>query len=327
MKTMIARSMVLAIALFAAAAGLAQPAFRPGPAALKIDFPDPFLLEAEGEVVAYATNRSGGPNVQMAVSRDLKRWQRLPADALPDLPVWASRGHTWAPEVLVVQAGGQTVYRLYFTARHAASGLQCIGVASSGTARGPFVPEAGPPLICQREEGGSIDASPFRAPDGQLTLLFKNDGNHVGRRTRIYAQPLSADGLRVERQAVPLLTNDAPWERHVVEAPTMVHRENVYWLFFSANDYGWPRGAATSPYAIGAARCDGPLGPCRDLPQNPLLASGPAAGGCRSGPGHQAILEHGGESILAYHAWESGPGCTPLGPRRFMHIGRITWGG
>lgn len=318
MKMVVVMSM-----LVAGAAALAQPVLVPGRPVIRADFPDPFLLEADGEFLAFATNARGGPNVQMATSPDLRRWRRLSHDALPNLPDWATPGFTWAPEVLSVQVDGKTVYRLYFTARHTRSGLQCTGVASAASARGPFVPEGGEPLLCQWADGGTIDASPFRAPDGRLTLLFKNDGNHVGKRTDIFAQPLSADGLGLEGTAVPLLTNDAGWEGHVVEAPTMMHRPEGYYLFFSANDFGWPRGAAASPYAIGAALCETPLGPCRDLPANPLLESSRAAGVCRSGPGHQSLLQRGTETLLAYHAWETGPDCTPASPRRFFHIGRV----
>lgn len=58
---------------------------------------------------------------------------------------------------------------------------------------------------------------------------------------------------------------------------------------------------------------------------HPLLASGDTVGGCRSGPGHQAVLQRGQTTFLAYHAWESGPGCTPGDPRHFLHIGEVRW--
>jgi beta-xylosidase len=319
------------VALLAGAAQGAAPAppaiaaIEPGPARIHADFPDPFLLSVEGGVLAFATN-SGRVNVQMAHSADLKQWRRLKDDALPELPGWAIKGFTWAPEVLAIPTATGPVYLLYFTARHRASGLQCIGAAAARAPRGPYASTPPEPLVCQNDSGGSIDASPFRDADGALYLHFKNDGNHVGKPSHIYAQRLSGDGLRLTGPRVRLLTNDAPWEAHVIEAPTMVRRGGAYVMLFSANDYGWPAKLRFSPYAIGAAACAGPMGPCTDLPENPLLASRMSApGGCVSGPGHQALLDYGGESWIAYHAWEATPDCRPGGPRRRMHIGRVIW--
>lgn len=300
-------------------------AVEPGPARLHADFPDPFLLAANGRIVAYATN-GNRRNVQMAETSDLKRWRRLRQDAMPRLPDWAVRGHTWAPEVLAVTGAAGPRYNLYFTARHRDSALQCIGVATSDTPVGPFVSASPAPLVCQFDEGGSIDASPFRDSDGALYLHFKNDGNHVGRPTRIYAQRLTADGLGLAGEPASLLANDAPWEGHVIEAPTMVRRDGAYLLLFSANDFGWPPQARLSPYAVGLADCAGPMGPCVDRPGNPVLASrteGP--GGCQSGPGHQAVLDHRSTTWIAYHAWDATPDCRPAGQRRRLHIGRIHW--
>src|SRR5687768_3175515 len=53
-----------------------QPARVPYPPVLRADFPDPFILEHEGQYLAYATN-AGGVNVQMASSTDLWTWQFL----------------------------------------------------------------------------------------------------------------------------------------------------------------------------------------------------------------------------------------------------------
>lgn len=306
------------VSLLAAAAS--GPRIEPGPPVLRVDFPDPFLLAADGRLFAFATNRRGGPNVQLAVSDDMRRWRRLKADALPTLPPWARPGFTWAPEAIALDGG----YRLYFTARHRASGLQCIGVGVSSLPQGPYRSAAAEPLVCQQALGGSIDPSPFRDADGALVLHFKNDGNHVGQPTFLYAQRLSADGMAVEGAAVPLLTNDQRWEGQVVEAPTMVRRGGAYALFFSANDYGWPPGARASPYAMGVAYCRTAMGPCEDAPDNPVLASG-AGGRCLSGPGHQSVLEWKGESWIAYHAWETGEGCAPGARRRLFHIGRLRW--
>ncbi len=325
-------------AVLAAGGGCATPpveqpspqASAPYPPVLRANFPDPFILEHEGRYLAYATNTDGA-NVQMASSTDLLSWQvlrneQVPGrlhDAMPILPPWVTAGFTWAPEVLQTPGG----FVLYFTARHTASGLQCVGAATSQSPRGPFTSQASEPLVCQRDLGGTIDASPFRAPDGQLYLYFKNDGNNpaASKPTEIFAQRLSADGLSLTGDPVSLLRNDQPWEGHVVEAPTMVERGGAYVLFFSASDYGWQNLQSVSPYAIGYATCAGPLGPCTDAPNNPFLAS--SSEPCLSGPGHQTVLQAGGRELFVFHSWAAASACKPGGLGRFMHIAQLTWQG
>jgi beta-xylosidase len=300
----------------------------PYPPVLRADFPDPFILEHEGQFLAYATN-AGGANVQMASSTDLATWrflfdERQPGrlhDAMPVLPSWAKTGFTWAPEVLKTPGG----FVLYFTARHAASGLQCVGAATSSDPRGPFASNAAEPLVCQFELGGTIDASPFRAPDGQLYLYFKNDGNNpaFNKPTEIFAQRMAPDGLSLTGTAVSLIRNDKPWEGRVIEAPTMIERGGAYFLLFSGNDFDWHDSQRISNYAMGHAICEGPMGPCADAPNNPFLSS--TSQPCLSGPGHQTVFQSQGRDFLAFHSWAATQACRPTSQGRFMHIVQLAW--
>jgi len=318
----------LAGALLVGTAALGAPAaYQP---AMSGDFPDPFVLQAGGHYLAYATNPDRGRvNVQMATSTDLVHWERLrdggkPHDALPVLPAWAQRGFTWAPEVIKVSDG----YVLYFTARDRKSHLQCIGAAKAADPAGPFTSDAAAPLVCQTELGGSIDPDAFRDTDGSLILYFKNDGNNPDFRkpTHIFAQRLSPEGLSAKGEAVPLLVNDAAWEGNLIEAPTMVRRAGGYYLFFSANDYGWSEPQQpVSPYAIGYARCRSAMGPCTAAPENPILASRNTPSACLSGPGHQTVFAVGGRDYIAFHAWSATPSCHQLDPYRNLYVARVDW--
>ena len=322
------RSLAAAVGLlFAAAPGAAQTA----PGVLPTNFADPFVLPHGGRFLAYATNMyEDRANVPMAFSSDLVTWNLMAVpndpdafhDALPNLPEWAQRGSTWAPEV--IRVGGRFV--LYFTARHRSSGRQCIGAATAREPRGPFAPAPGEPIVCQRELGGTIDASPFRDSDGKLYLYFKNDGNAVRAPTQLWGQRLSDDGLGVAGEPVALARNDAPWEGPIVEAPFMVRRHNRYFLFFSANDYAWQERERLSRYATGYAVCDTPLGPCADAPNNPILASRPGRD-CLSGPGHPAIFEANGRDYIAFHAWATRSGCRRGPNARYLHILPLDWSG
>lgn len=320
--------------ILSAALGLAVPAsaqqehrFVP---VFSTNFPDPFILPTGSEFLAYATNAERGrANVQMARSANLVDWefvrdgQRL-HDAMPDLPPWAREGWTWAPEV--IPHNGR--FLIYFTAKERRSQLQCVGVAGADSPMGPFTSEATEPLVCQREIGGTIDPHAYRDADGQLYLYFKNDGNHPDfrRATDIFVQRLAPDGLSLVREPVALLRNDKPWEEHVIESPTMVRQGDRYILFFSANHFGWEEHQRLSPYAMGYARCEGPMGPCTDNPDNPILYSyNTPEAGCLSGPGHQALFEAGGRQFIVFHAHGARPGCRRGDLGRYMYIAPLLW--
>ncbi len=266
------------------------------------DFPDPFVLRVNDTYYVYATN-SGGANIQIAVSKDLANWESL-SDAMPQLPGWVTGGFTWAPEVAIVPGG----YALYYTARHAESSRQCIGVAFSKEPTGPFFDDSSQPMICQLSEGGSIDASPFTDTDGQRYLYWKNDGNCCGQLTYLYAQRLNSDGLKLEGAAVRLIHNTELWEGNLVEAPTMWRRGNKYYLFFSAADYG------NGTYATGYAYGNSPMGPFTKWKNNPILETTDEV----VGPGHQCVFtDPSGRPWFGYHAWTKGAVGYPAGQRTF----------
>lgn len=319
-------------ALLAGKAAAVEPSFVP---VYRTDFPDPFVVRRGGELIAYATN-SGGINLPMATSRDLVTWTDVtdPArpgkrrDGMPVLAPWVQEGRTWAPEVM--QVGGR--WLLYYTALHRKRGMECIGLASSADPLGPFRDMSAEPLVCQYDQGGTIDAHPFRDVDGQLYLYYKNDGNNpkVLKPAQIWAQRLSADGLRLTGEPVPLVRNDKHWEWRVVEAPAMVRhaegKDGGYTLFFSANHFGWEADQRLSNYGIGYADCKGPMGPCTDAKENPWLHSfNDKQAGCLSGPGHPAVFDAGKRLFMAFHAWSANSGCRKLDDKRFMYVAPLSW--
>ncbi len=276
---------------------------------IRRDFPDPDSLRVGDVYYVYATN-ARGVNVQAARSADLVRWEWL-GDALPALPGWARRGFTWAPEVTAAPRG----YVMYFTARHAGSGRQCIGAAVSTAPEGPFAPAGDRPLVCQLDEGGSIDASSFTDEDGTRYVLWKNDGNCCGVDTWIYIQRAAADGLSLEGEAVRLIRGEPGWEGGLVEAPTLWKRGGRYFLFYSANRY------AGAQYAVGYATAENPTGPYRKAP-GPLLATSTKHGPV-IGPGGQDVVATGdGRTWLLYHSWD--PASVSY---RAMHLDELVWEG
>lgn len=285
----------------------------PRPPADGRDAPDPFLLEDEGRWVLYTT-QVGLINVPVATTPDLANWSP-PTDALPQLPDWAEWGRTWAPGVLHRPGG----FVLYFAARSRTTGLQCIGAATSTSATGPFTSTSPEPLVCQPELGGSIDPQPFVDVDGTTYLLWKADSNAIGRRSALFSQRLRPDGLALEGQATPLLTNDAAWEAPLIENPALVTMDGRYVLFYSG---GWWE---SDGYATGYATCDSPLGPCaKATTEGPLHTSNSEV----LGPGGACVITGpAGDQWLAHHAWTPGAVGYRSGGVRSLHFAALTTDG
>jgi beta-xylosidase len=255
------------------------------------NFPDPHVVsDGSGGYIAFATN-GNAMNVQTALSDDLVTW-RQGSDALPQLPSWSTPGKVWAPEAIEWQDG---TYRLYYTTALTGENRQCLSVAVAEEAVGPYEDSSTEPLVCEIDEGGSIDATPFVDTDGTAWLYWKNDGNHIGIESTIRVAPLSADGLAVEAEPTVVLEQDQPWEGMLVEGPSLWEHEGTYHLFYSGNGY-W-----TDQYAVGHAVGPGPTGPFTKTPE-PVLTTNEVA----AGPGHNSLIEVEDRVWMVYHAWVPG---------------------
>lgn len=271
------------------------------------NFPDPHVIVDGDTLFAFATNGDAG-NLPVIRSTDLHTWEAV-GDAMPELATWVFAGRTWAPGVIEVDGS----FIAYYTAAQLGTGLQCIGRAVADDPEGPFIDDTDAPLVCQEDEGGSIDASPFRAADGSLYLYWKNDGNCCGLDTWLYGQRLADDGLALTGEPVRLLVQDAEWEGSVIEAPFMwTHDERLY-LFYSGNAFD------SAAYAVGYATCDAPLGPCAKAPENAILVTS----GVAEGPGHNSIVEFDGRTWIIYHAWP--PHFFASSDARTMWVSELRW--
>ena len=311
----ILRLSIFSVGVALATVAPAESSFVP---VLTTNFPDAFVLSHGGEFIAYSTN--DGPNVPVAVSRNLRQWTVLTDradpkrkyDAMPRLGSWAKEGFTWAPEVL--ELNGK--YLLYYTASARRENMQCVGVAVAADPKGPFVDSNSGPIVCQTKLGGTIDASPFK------------DADRVHVRTSLFGQRLAPDGLSVVGEPQELLKDNEKWEDRVIEAPTMVRAPTGYALFYSGGFFGWnPDEGGMSPYAMGYATCSSPLGPCKPSPANPLLHSfKDKEAGCLSGPGHQSIFNAAGHTFISFHAWAATSACRKAPEdARYLYVAPLFW--
>ena len=276
------------------------------PARLDVDFPDPSAVWAGDRFYTFSTN-SAFSNVQVSTSTDLLQWTS-PVEAVPALPPWATPGHTWAPSVASI--GGQWV--MYVSIGSAFGGGLCIDRLVAATPGGPYAPVDGGPLICDQTGGnGAIDPSVLITGGGSY-LYWKADG---ARSQQLFGVPLTPDGLAFAGTPQDLLTATVAWQQSGIENPSMVVGGDAHWLVYSGAFW------ATGRYAMGFARCAGPLGPCKEM-----SGGGPwvSTRGDVVGPGGGAVFGGpDGALHLAYHAWAGATGYG-AGGRRVLHIESIT---
>jgi arabinan endo-1,5-alpha-L-arabinosidase len=271
----------------------------------RADAADPFVV-VDGRPWLFTTNNAAGnvPVVTGAGTDDV-----VVSDALPVLPAWSVPGFTWAPAVTPTDDG----WVLAFTARHRASGHQCIGVATSPTVDGPYAPQPAP-LVCDLDHGGSIDPSFVADGAGRRWLLYKDDGNCCGLPTALHTVPLNPSATALAGSPALLLTADQPWEGGLVEAPSMAEVGDRWLLLYSGNRWD------TAGYAVGAAWCDTPVGPCHKQP-SPALTAGAGL----DGPGGVEFvsgLDSDGVAVT-FHAWPDGDVGYDDGSTRRLRVGRV----
>ncbi|MGI9067850.1 MAG: family 43 glycosylhydrolase [Pyrinomonadaceae bacterium] len=291
-----ARGLIIGMLLFMAAVTVAaQPSAAYKNPVAPGDYPDPSVIRVGRDYWATATSSEWGPEFPLLHSQDLVNWT-IAGVVFTKRPSW-SVGNFWAPEI--AQDRGR--YFIYYVARKQ-SGPLCVAVATAVRPSGPYKDHG--PLICQ--EVGSIDPFIIRDEQERLYLLWKEDGNSVGKPTPLWAQPLSEDGTRLIGQKTEILRNTEGWEAQLVEGPAVVRRNGWFYLFYSGNACC----GRECNYAMGVARSRKLLGPWEKNPSNPILA-GNNHWKC---PGHGTIVSDvRGRDFLLYHAYH---------PNDFVYVGR-----
>ncbi|MEO8547847.1 MAG: glycoside hydrolase family 43 protein [Sphingomicrobium sp.] len=116
--------------------------------------------------------------------------------------------------------------------------------------------------------------------------------------TPVWAQRLADDGDSLIGEPTQVLTNDLPWEGHLIEGPFVTLQQGRYWLFYAGNDFASPA------YGIGVAVADHPLGPYTKQTE-PLLKSTREW----TAPGHASVAPGlDDEPQLFFHAFHPGTG-------------------
>lgn len=275
------------------------------------DFPDPSVVRAGSTYYAYSTNTSN-LNLPTLRSTDLRTWTAV-GDAMPRAAGWARServggrtvSRTWAPGVAWVRDHFVAAYTVPLPGGGARK--NCISVATSGSAAGPFSDGSSGPLVCPSDQG-AIDPQVF-VQGGRPYLLWKTEGV-VGRSpTRLWSRELAASGTGFASGSSPteLLSTALSWEGNVIENPAMIRVNGLTYLFYSANEY------VDGRYAIGYAVCRSAAGPCERPSASPLMSSGSGI----DGPGGPTpVMGPDGRLKLVYAAWDAGRTGYPANSRR-----------
>ena len=273
------------------------------------DFPDPWIMRIGTTYYAYSTT-SGGLNLPMMTSKDLRTWYVRPAtpddptgDALPRTAVWSAgteksdgryRATTGPRAPSVTRIAKHNFVLAYAVQVAGAPGTKmCISLARATTPYGPFVDTTTAPTVCPAR--GAIDPQIYIAPTGRPWLVWKQDYFPA----RLWTQPMdrAATGVLPGKPAHFLAKVAQPWEGSIIENPAMIRYKKRYYLFYSANSY------ASTRYAIGYLICKSWKGGCKRPRKHPLLHTT----GSIAGPGGPApFVDPKGRLRLGYHAWTVG---------------------
>lgn len=253
-------------------------------AVVRGDFADPSVIKVGDTYYSAATSSNWAPAFPLMKSKDLRNWEQIGA-IFPDLTTWADY-YYWAPEL---NYDNGKVY-VYYTA-HKKGGNLCVGVASADRPEGPYKDHG--PLVC--EAAGSIDGFPMRDEQGKLHLIWKEDGNSIGKPTPIWIQPMNEERTALTGEKKELFRNDAPWEANLVEGVAVVKNNGYFFAIYAAAGCCGPG----CTYATGVARAKSLLGPWEKFASNPILT----AEGDWMCPGHGTAVTHNGKNYLMYHAY------------------------
>ncbi|NDV78133.1 glycoside hydrolase family 43 protein [Dysgonomonas sp. 511] len=253
---------------------------------------DPFILLHDSVYYAYGTSSDNG--LEVYCSDNLKDWKRQPQLILDKKDSYGEKWF-WAPEVYY-NSGNKKFYLYYSAEEH-------ICVATSDSPLGPFAQDEKKPMLDEK----AIDSSLFIDDDGTPYLYFVRftDGNVI------WAAELEADWVTIKEQTLKqCIVADTPWETDlgkVAEGPSVVKKDGLYYLIYSANDYH------SQNYGVGFATSASPLGDWIKSDKNPILAK---PGNGLVGTGHGAIFrDKKGKGKYVFHAHFSREEVQP----RLMH--------
>lgn len=249
----------------------------------RLPIADPYVLFYNDKYYAYGTNVEG---FEVYISDDLKHWKRGEKLALSPKDSWGTTWF-WAPEVYYIESQ-KKFYMFYSVNEH-------ICVATSDSPEGPFIQDKKEPIWNEK----SIDTNLFIDDDGTPYLYFVRftDGNVI------WVAEMNPDLKSIKEETLKeCVKAEEPWERvqaKVAEGPSILKKNGIYYLLYSANDY------KSRDYAVGYATASSPFGPWKKYDGNPILHKYKNRDMKLVGTGHGApfVTKDGGYMYIFHAHW------------------------
>eukprot|EP00823_Brevimastigomonas_motovehiculus_P004107 TRINITY_DN2620_c5_g1_i1.p1 TRINITY_DN2620_c5_g1~~TRINITY_DN2620_c5_g1_i1.p1 ORF type:complete len:336 (-),score=63.54 TRINITY_DN2620_c5_g1_i1:261-1268(-) len=263
--------------------------------------PDPGGIFVKDTYYVATTSGNDPNSFPIHASKDLVNWH-FAAHIFPQgkRPSWTNRDF-WAPELHILSDNSFVVY---YTARDHTNVL-CVGAAKANNILGPYVDRGSPLVRDATGHVGNIDPTFFLEEDGTMYLIWKEDGNDIGKPTDFYAQQVDATGINLVGEKHFLFRNSLPWEGILIEGPWMIKHANIYYLLYSGNTFG------DGKYAVGVARASSILGPYTKRSSPILHTDNSVSKPPFLGPGHCSVvpaLYSKDKLVMFYHGYHSQTG-------------------
>lgn len=261
----------------------------------RIFYADPTIYLENGIYYLTGTSQVGNHSSRgftVLMSEDLRTWRTDNSDPYRFIigPEWGNTfgtGGFWAPQWVKTDDG---TYRFLYTANEQTA------IAEADAPTGIFTQAEAQAID---PSCGNIDPFLFRDDDGKYYLYHVRFGGG----NFIWSAEFDMEKGKIEASTLTkCLDLTEPWERMynydtswIMEGPTVVKWDGVYYLFYSANHFMDP------DYAVGYAVAATPQGPWTKYAGNPIIRRDIVG---EKGSGHGDVFRgKDGNYYYVYHVW------------------------
>lgn len=256
------------------------------PQGMEIFFADPTIYTENGKYYLTGTRNAEPLGFTMLESTDLKTWTLARPDSMilaKGKNAYGDKGF-WAPQIF--KDGDKYLY--LYTAN------EQLALAKGDSVNALYTQEVIEPIDASEK---NIDPFLFRDTDGKYYLYHVrfDNGNFLW-----VGEFNPETGKIVEGTLKPCFRNDQAWEATdaypsapIMEGPTVLKIDDLYYLFYSANHF------MSDDYAVGYATSSSPTGPWTKNPANPVIHRNIVG---EKGSGHGDVFtDNEGNMRYVYH--------------------------
>jgi len=277
---------------------------------VEITFADPSIYSENGKFYLSGTRGGSPAGFVLLESTNLTEWSLSTSDPTGMMlkkgdSTYGESGF-WAPQIFKDNA---QYYLTYTASEH-------VAIASSPTLNGKYTQST---IESIDPDAKNIDSYLFKNDDGKYYLYHVrfNNANYIW-----VAEFNMATGKINKQTLKQCLTKTQSWEatsayvsNPIMEGPTVIKKEGLYYLFYSANHF------QSIDYAVGYATATSPLGPWTKNPNNPIIHRSIVN---ENGSGHgDLFFDNQGNPFYVYHVHQSdtvvAPRKTRIVPLNFLY--------